>query len=116
MTRQADGTISGKWLMTFFSDGAKYAEEYTLAAPGSNILSTNANFAAEPVKYIYDSGTSMAAPFVTGTAGLVQEAFPYMSGKEIADTLLSTDNNNIVLNQGYFVTRQNDSGKINYRY
>ncbi|SEA06956.1 S8 family serine peptidase [Selenomonas ruminantium] len=114
MTRQADGTISGKWLMTFFSDGAKYAEEYTLAAPGSNILSTNANFAAEPVKYIYDSGTSMAAPFVTGVAGLVQEAFPYMSGKEIADTLLSTANNNIVLNKGYFVTRQNDSGKINY--
>jgi subtilisin family serine protease len=47
----------------------------------------------------------MAAPFVTGVAGLVQEAFPYMSGKEIADTLLSTANNNIVLNQGYFVTR-----------
>lgn len=114
MTRQADGTISGNWLMTFFSDGAKYAEEYTLAAPGSNILSTNANFAAEPVKYIYDSGTSMAAPFVTGTAGLVQEAFPYMSGKEIADTLLSTANNNITVNKGYFVTRQNDNGRLNY--
>ena len=119
ITRQADGTIHGDWATIYFSDGAKYAEEYTLAAPGAYILSANANFAASPLTYIYKSGTSMAAPFVTGTAGLVQEAFPYLSGKEIADTLLSTANNNIKLNKDYFVTIQEDespSGGETIRY
>ena len=46
MSRQADGSISGDWMIANFSDGAKYAEEHTLAAPGNWILSTNADFAS----------------------------------------------------------------------
>ncbi|MDL2266824.1 autotransporter domain-containing protein [Desulfovibrio sp. OttesenSCG-928-G15] len=61
------------------------AAEYTLMAPGVNIYSTIA-----PRKYQRESGTSMATPYVSGVAGLVQEAFPYMGGKQIADVLLST--------------------------
>lgn len=112
MSRQADGSISGDWLMTEFSDGAKYAEEHTLAAPGNWILSTNADFANSGTNYIREGGTSMAAPFVSGVAGLVEEAFPYMSGKQIADTLLSTANSNIKPNQNYFVTMQKDGDGI----
>ena len=114
MSRQADGTISGDWLMSYFSNGAKYAEEYTLTAPGFFIISTNSDFAATGENYIDESGTSMAAPFVTGVAGLVQEAFPYMSGKQIGDTLLSTANNNITVNKDYFVTIQMDSDGKRY--
>ena len=114
MVRRSDGTINGDWLMAVFSDGAKYAEEYTLTAPGFFIMSTNSNFAATGENYIAESGTSMAAPFVTGVAGLVQQAFPYMSGKEIGDTLLSTANNNITVNKDYFVTFQQDSDKTRY--
>ena len=114
MSRQADGTISGDRLMSYFSNGAKYAEEYTLTAPGFIIISTNSDFAATGENYIDESGTSMAAPFVTGVAGLVQEAFPYMSGKQIGDTLLSTANNNITVNKDYFVTIQMDSDGKRY--
>lgn len=119
MSRQADGSISGDWVITDFSDGAKYAEEHTLAAPGNWILSTNSDFANSGTNYIRESGTSMAAPFVSGVAGLVEEAFPYMSGKQIADTLLSTANSNIKPNKNYFVTKQNDNDgamKVNIFY
>ena len=112
MSRQADGSISGDWMIANFSDGAKYAEEHTLAAPGNWILSTNADFASSGTNYIRMPGTSMAAPFVSGAAGLVEEAFPYMSGKQIADTLLSTANSNIKPNKNYFVTQQKDGDGI----
>ena len=109
MSRHSDGTLSGDWLMACFSDGAKYAEDYTLASPGHQIVSANANFAASGENYIPLSGTSMASPFVAGAAGLVEEAFPYMSSKQIADTLLSTANNKIEVNKDYFVTLQQDN-------
>lgn len=32
----------------------------------------------------------MAAPYVSGTLGLVQQAFPWMSARQMADTVLST--------------------------
>ena len=35
-------------------------------------------------------GTSYATPYVAGTMGLVQEAFPYLSGKQLVDVVLST--------------------------
>ena len=56
--------------------------------------------------YIKDSGTSLAAPLVTGVGGLVQEAFPYLGGKQIGDILLSTANNQIVNTDGFFMTWQ----------
>ena len=115
MSRQADGSISGDWVIAYFSDGAKYAEEHTLAAPGNWILSTNSDFANSGTNYIREGGTSMAAPFVSGVAGLVEEAFPYMSGKQIADTLLSTANSSIKPNKNFFVTQQKDSdGAMKY--
>ncbi len=116
MSRQVDGSLSGDWLMTFFSDGAKYAEEHTLASPGYQIVSANSNFAATGINYISFSGTSMAAPLVTGVAGLVEEAFPYMNSKQIADTLLSTANNRIKVNKDYFVTLQEDDTISGLKY
>ena len=100
------GSISGAQLMGFFSNLATYGEDNAMAAPGYNILSSNANFAADGQRDIVSSGTSMATPFVAGGAALVQQAFPYFGGKQIGDVLLSTANPNVSVANGYVVLLQ----------
>lgn len=92
--------------IAIWSDLAMYNEDTTLSAPGWNINSAYADFEASGEYYRYDSGTSMAAPMVTGVGALVQQAFPYLSGKQIGDVLLSTANSNITNSSGYFMTSQ----------
>lgn len=92
--------------IAIFSNLAMYNEDTTLSAPGWNIISANADFAASGEYYSYSYGTSMAAPMVTGVGALVQQAFPYLSGKQIGDVLLSTANSNITNSSGYFMTSQ----------
>lgn len=94
--------------IAIFSDLAMYNEDTTLSASGWNIISANADFAASGEYYSYSYGTSMAAPIVTGVGALVQQAFPYLSGKQIGDVLLSTANNDITNEDSYFITRQLD--------
>lgn len=89
--------------IAIFSNLAMYNEDTTLSAPGWNIISANADFAASGEYYSYSYGTSMAAPMVTGAGALVQQAFPYLSGKQIGDVLLSTANSNITNSSGYFI-------------
>lgn len=92
--------------IAIFSDLAMYNEDTTLSASGWNINSANADFAASGEYYSSSYGTSMAAPMVTGVGALVQQAFPYLSGKQIGDVLLSTANDNITNHDGYFMTSQ----------
>ncbi len=100
--------------IAIWSDLAMYNEDTTLSAPGWNINSAYADFDASGEYYSYSYGTSMAAPIVTGVGALVQEAFPYLSGKQIGDVLLSTAKNDITANNditnedSYFITRQLD--------
>lgn len=94
--------------IAIWSDLAMYNEDTTLNAPGWNINSAYADFEASGEYYRYDSGTSMAAPVVTGVGALVQQAFPYLRGKQIGDVLLSTANNDITNEDSYFITRQSD--------
>ena len=89
--------------VSFTSDLTKYVEENSIAAPGGRI---NSAFSAND-GYKVLSGTSMAAPYVSGVAGLVQQAFPYMTGKQIVDTVLSTANRGFTL-PGYMITVQKD--------
>ncbi len=78
------------------------AENFSLVAPGSNINSINASYGVKDnifgsidrKPYRTLSGTSMAAPMVSGAAALVSQKFPFLNGKQIADVLLSTANKN----------------------
>ncbi|HWH33561.1 MAG TPA: S8 family serine peptidase [Egibacteraceae bacterium] len=55
-----------------------------LVAPGVQIASTMSG------EYMYSSGTSMAAPFVSATAALVRTRYPSLTPPQLADHLLAT--------------------------
>lgn len=86
-----------------YSELAMGAEEFSLAAPGTWINSVNALGG-----YAEQTGTSMAAPYVSGTLGLVQQAYPWMSAKQLADTVLSTADRNFIT-PGQIISLSEDS-------
>lgn len=88
--------------LSHFSNVAKGAEKITVVAPGGGIgkdekHDINSVDGKTDNNYINMEGTSMAAPYVSGTAGLIQEAFPYLTAKQIADAILSTADNTFEL-------------------
>lgn len=67
-----------------------------VAAPGKRILSTINHDPItkiySPNAYAYASGTSLAAPFVSGQAALLKALFPYATNAQIRDRILTTSN------------------------
>lgn len=81
-----------------FSGKAGYAKWWTITAPGQNINSakvddknhgsvTEAN--GDPA-YTKKSGTSMAAPYVSGALGVIMSRYSYMTGTQARDTMFTT--------------------------
>ncbi len=64
--------------------------DYFVAAPGENIWSTVGNGAAAGSDHGYLSGTSMAAPYVTGVAAVIKGRWPFLTSAQIADIIFST--------------------------
>ena len=77
------------------SDGLVYANacgvamRYCLAAPGTNVFTGTTDGPTSPT-YWRGSGTSFAAPLVSGAAALVWQAFPYFTNDLVRQTLLGT--------------------------
>ena len=67
-----EGSIRGLNILLWFCSGASFNEDGTLAAPGENIVSANADYVRSDEIAITASGTSVAAPHVAGAAALVQ--------------------------------------------
>lgn len=77
-----------------------YTASYCLSAPGTDIYSTagitdNIYYSQTGEKkiaptYISYTGTSMAAPMVSGAAAVLMQRFPYMTASQIATVLLTT--------------------------
>ena len=65
------------------------AMHYCLAAPGTVVV-TGTDDAPNAPAYWTWSGTSLAAPLVSGAATLVWQAFPYFSNDLVRQTLLGT--------------------------
>lgn len=81
---------------TYYSNNLKGAYNFGLVAPGTDIKNVDASYRAGRAEFRTQSGTSMAAPMVTGAAALVAQKFPFMNGKQIADVLLSTANRDYI--------------------
>jgi subtilisin family serine protease len=60
-------------------------ENVDIFAPGEDILSTAPN-----QEYEKASGTSMAAPVVTGVAALIMSYFPALSAEEVKEVILKS--------------------------
>ena len=110
--KKEDGCIHGSYILNGRVNGTSFNEDGALAAPGTMIVSANADYARSNEIDITETGTSMAAPHVAGAAALVQQAFPYMTGKQLGDVLLSTANPDVISQNGCTVNLQIGSGGI----
>lgn len=77
------GAINNRGALAGFSNYGKRTVH--LAAPGENIYSTVLNN-----RYASYSGTSMAAPFVSGVAALTWGVAPHLTHLEVKDRLIRT--------------------------
>jgi autotransporter-associated beta strand protein len=72
-----------------YSNACGVAMSYCLAAPGNLIVSGKDDTASSASYYVI-TGTSFAAPQVSGAAALVWQAYPYFNNDLVRQTLLGT--------------------------
>ncbi|MEP2239607.1 MAG: S8 family serine peptidase [Maribacter sp.] len=73
----------GKGLATIFSNYGK--RNVDIFAPGFTIYSSAPNNT-----YLFKDGTSMAAPIVTGIAGLIRSYYPTLTAKQVKQIILES--------------------------
>lgn len=61
-----------------------------LFAPGHNIFTTNSTTLYNEKEYTFASGTSFAAPMVTGVAALISTIYPQLTPLEIKEAILKS--------------------------
>lgn len=88
--------ITRDWIAnpyTFSNNFSNYGNKVDIVAPGEDIYSTVKNNG-----YSIMSGTSMAAPHVTGVAGLVWAINPNLTATQVKDILVGTADRPITYN------------------
>lgn len=75
--------------LMYYSNACGVAKDYCLVAPGT-VVFTGQDDTAGDINYYYGSGTSFAAPLVSGAAAVVWEKFPYFTNDLVRQTLLGT--------------------------
>lgn len=75
--------------LAYYSNACGVAMDYCLAAPGTAVFPGHDDTAGN-VDFYYGSGTSYAAPLVSGAAALVWEKYPYFDNDLVRQTLLGT--------------------------
>jgi hypothetical protein len=78
------GAVDANRRLASFSNKAGDTAQNFLVAPGVNIISAYNN------GYAYQSGTSMAAPAVSGAAALITGYWPYLRANQVTAILLNT--------------------------
>jgi hypothetical protein len=81
----AVGAVDASNRIAAFSNRAGDTAGWYLVAPGVNVLSTYLNGQYAPM-----SGTSMAAPLVSGAAALLKQQWPSLTADQIANILFVT--------------------------
>lgn len=74
----------------WYEGGSNYGAYLDVMAPGNNIVSSTLTSAGLWGPYEIASGTSAAAPFVSGIAALIKSAQPSWTNAQIADQIKST--------------------------
>jgi DNA-binding beta-propeller fold protein YncE len=75
---------SKRWVPNIFQ-GSDYGTAITVSAPGADVISDTWG-----TGYSADSGTSFAAPFITGVAGLMLSVNPHLDPSTIKSIIQST--------------------------
>jgi autotransporter-associated beta strand protein len=72
-----------------YSQACGVAMDYCMVAPGDVVFTAATDTAGNPTYWV-GSGTSFAAPLVSGAAAVVWSAFPYFDNDLVRQTLLGT--------------------------
>ncbi|MBO9718278.1 MAG: S8 family serine peptidase [Pseudoxanthomonas sp.] len=75
--------------LMYYSNACGLAKNYCLVAPGT-VMYTGPTDTVGKTSYWYGTGTSFAAPLVSGAAAVVWEKFPYFNNDLVRQTLLGT--------------------------
>lgn len=79
------GAVDSTGELASYSNKAGVMKDWYIVAPGSDVLSTSADGG-----YVELSGTSMAAPVVSGAFALLAQKFPHLTGTQIRSIIFQT--------------------------
>ncbi len=89
-TSKLDSYVDSSGATVVYPNACGAAKNYCLAAPGTVVFPDYTQDAKNILSFWQGSGTSFAAPQVSGAAAVVWAEFPYFSNDEVRQTLLGT--------------------------
>lgn len=84
------GTEAGTYTLYSTFNEAGLAKWWTVAAPGENIYGSKVNTTTGEATWGNSSGTSMAAPHVTGALAVLMQRYDQMDATQVRDVMLTT--------------------------